>query len=239
MLRLRNWLTIASLSVVSLSANSLRAQVVQLPAIQQFSMSGGATIPDGGTAYLGGNSYSSTGSVSRGFSPFNQNRAFGASSGMSSMSATVQIIDLAAMDEAILNSNVPSRVIAQKNRSLAVSDSAASDADKARKFLSSYSSIKTAREGDPSYRDYPSALGGSGSKPPAVDPSLAESNVRHYLKMGMEAEAANRIQSARVYYKLAIESMTPELMERYQRVLAEREKAEKEKAAKALGRKQF
>ncbi len=239
MLRLRFWLTMTSLWVVSLSTHYLPAQVVQLPVIQQFSVSGGATIPDGGTAYIGGNAYSSSGSVSRGFSPFNQNRTFGANSGMSSMSATVQIIDLAAMDEAILNSNVPSRVIAQNKRSLAVSDSATSEADKARKFLSSYSKIDTAKSGDPSYRDYPPALGGTGSKPPAVDPSLAESNVRHYLKMGMEAEAANRIQSARVYYKLAIESMTPELMERYQRVLAEREKAEKEKAAKALGRRQF
>lgn len=238
MLRLRSWLSLTSLLVVSISANNLRAQVVQLPVIQQFSMSGGALIPDGGTAYLGGNSYSSSGSVSRGISPFNQNRTFGASSGMSSMSATVQIIDLAAMDEAILNSNVPSRVIAQNNRSLAVSDSAATDADKARKFLSSYSKITTARDGDPSYRDNQTASGFRGSTPP-VDPSLAESNVRHYIKMGMEAEAANRIQSARVYYKLAIESMTPELMDRYQRVLAEREKAEKEKAAKALGRRQF
>lgn len=238
MLRTQIWLAFVSFLIVAASVNCIHAQVVQQPVMQQFSYTGSAVIPDGGTAYLGGNSYSSSGSVSRGFSPFNQNRTFGTRGGMTAMSATVQIIDLAAMDEAILNSNVPSRVIAQNNRKLAVSDSAVNEADKARKFLSSYSKINTTKTGDPSYREFPPALGGAG-KIPTSDPSLAESNIRHYLKMGMEAEAANHIQSARIYYKMAIDAMTPELMDRYQRVLAEREKAEMDKAAKAQGRKQF
>lgn len=226
----------ASALLAATTSNAL-AQVVQLPVVHEFSYTGGAIVPDGGTAYLGGNMHSASGSVSRGFGPGNQNRAFGGSVGGSSISASVQVIDLAALDEAILNSNVPSRVIAQSNKKLAVSDEAA--ADNARQFLSSYPKMTAAKTGGPSYRDFQPALGGA-TKPEKVDASLAESNVRYYLQLGQEAEAAHRIQSARVYYKLAIDSMTPELVERYQRVLAEREKAEKEKAqAKGASRKQF
>ncbi len=141
------------------------------------------------------------------------------------------------MDEAILNANVPAKVIANNNRTLPISEQAA--ADQARKFLTNYSKMNTARNGDPSYRNLepPQGL----AKPEAVDPSLAESNVRYYLRMGQEAELAHRIQSARVYYKMAVEAMTPELMDRYQQVLERREKAEKEKAkaAKDAARKQF
>ena len=214
-----------------------QAQVVQLPVVHNFSYTGGAIVPDAGTAYLGGNMHSGSGSVSRGGGPWNQNRAFGSTTGASHMSASVQVIDLAAMDEAILNANVPAKVIANNNRTLPVSEQAA--ADQARKFLTNYSKMNTAREGDPSYRNLNPAQG--LAKPEAVDPSLAEANVRYYLKMGQEAETAHRIQSARVYYKMAVEAMTPELMERYQRVLEQREKAEKEKAkaAKDAARKQF
>lgn len=212
------------------------AQVVQLPVVHNFSYTGGGLVPDAGTGYLGGNMRSSSGSVSRG-GPLNQNRVFGSSTSASHLSASVQVIDLAAMDEAILNANVPAKVIANNNRTLPVSDQAA--ADQARKFLTNYSKMNTARIGDPSYRNLDPAQG--LAKPEAVDPSLAEANVRYYLKMGQEAEMAHRIQSARVYYKMAVEAMTPELMERYQRVLEQREKAEKEKAkaAKDAARKQF
>jgi hypothetical protein len=231
LLRLLSPLAILFASVCA----TCEAQVVQLPAFRQFSYSGGALVPDAGTGYLAGNSYSSSGSVGRGGIP--GNRAFGAASGAGHMSASVQIIDLDALDQAILNSSVPSSAISQANRMLPVSDAAA--AEQARKFLSSYPTIHTARNGDPSYRDLKSTLGNS-TKPEPVDASLAESNVRYYLKKGQEAETANRIQSARVYYKMALEAMTPELMERYHKVLADREKAEKDKkVAKDADRKQF
>jgi hypothetical protein len=202
-----------------------QAQVVQLPAVRQFSYSGGALVPDSGTAYLGGNSYNSTGSVSRGGIP--NNRTFGGIGGGSHVSASVQIIDLDALDQAILNSNVPPADIHKSNRKLAVSDEAA--ADQARKFLSTYNpTAKTARNGDPSYRDVKQALGNSTKAEP-IDASLAEANVRYYLKKGQEAETANRIQSARVYYKMAIDAMTPEIINRYNKVLSDREEAEKAK----------
>jgi hypothetical protein len=219
-----------------LVSSTCEAQVVQLPVFRQFSYSGGALVPDAGTGYLAGNSYSSTGSVSRGGIP--GNRAFGGVVGTSSVTASVQVIDLDALDQAILNSSVPSRLVGQSARMLPISDAAA--ADQARKFLSSYPTSKTARHGDPSYRDLKSTLGNS-TKPEPIDASLAESNVRYYLKMGQEAEAVNRIQSARVYYKMALEAMTPELMDRYNKVLADRQQAEKEKqkALKDADRRQF
>lgn len=214
---------------------SCEAQVVQLPTYRQFSYTGGAIVPDSGTGYLGGNSYSSSGTTRRGGIP--NNRAMGGIAGTGQLTTSVQIIDLEALDQAILNSSVPSRVIGQ-SKMLPVSDAAA--ADQARKFLSSYPKMHSARSGDPSFRDLKSASG-RVTKVEPIDPSLAESNVRYYLKMGQEAENASHIQAARVYYRMAMEAMTPELMARYQQVLADREKAQKDKdkASKDASRKQF
>jgi hypothetical protein len=212
-------------------------QVVQLPVVRQFSITGGALIPDQGTGYLGGNNYRSSGTVSRG--PVLSNRTMGSITGGSQVSASVQIIDLAALDEAILNSAVSaSEIASQSKRTAAVSDQAA--ADKARRFLTAHSTYREpqARNGDPSYRDFNSTLGSSTDKV-NVDPSLAESNVRHYLRLGQEAERANRIQSARVYYRLAVEAMTPELMDRYQRVIAEKSKADEAEKKSKPARRQF
>lgn len=154
------------------------------------------------------------------------------------VTASIQIIDLDALDQAILNSNVPSRVIVQSNRTLPVSDVAL--AEQARKFLSNYPTNQSARSGDPSYRDL-KWTAGNATKLEPLEASLAESNVRYYLKKGQEAEELNHLQAARVYYRMALEAMTPELMERYQKVLAERKQAEiqKQKSSKDADRKQF
>jgi len=71
--------------------------VVQLPTFQFFSYRGTVVVPDGGTAYLGGNASSATGMRRRG-----GNRAFGQQQGISQATATVQIIDHDAIDRQLL-----------------------------------------------------------------------------------------------------------------------------------------
>jgi hypothetical protein len=82
----------------------------------------------------------------------------------------------------------------------------------------------------------------SGGQPTVpVHLAQAESDIRFYLKLGQEAEAANRVMAARVYYRMAVEAMTPEMQIRYEKILADRKAAlEAELAAKkASGRQQF
>ncbi len=76
-------------------ASAAHSQVVQLPSVRNFSYSGGALVPDGGSASLGGNMYASSGSVSRGWGPYST-RASGSTFGTSTSSVSVQIIDLRA-----------------------------------------------------------------------------------------------------------------------------------------------
>ncbi len=60
--------------------------------------------------------------------------------------------------------------------------------------------------------------------------------------MGQEAEAANRLSSARVYYRMAVEAMTPEMKQRYAKILEDRKEALKADAAAATnasGRQRF
>ena len=77
-----------------------------------------------------------------------------------------------------------------------------------------------------------------------VHTSLAEADVRFYLKMGQEAESANRVMAARVYYRMAVEAMTPDMLARYEKILADRKEAATAAAAapangKANGRQRF
>lgn len=98
-------LVAVTFGVCCLRANVGDAQVVQLPAIRQFSYSGGVMVPDHGSAYLGGNRTSSTASSSRGIPvlgrlPGSVSRSSQSSAGGVSVSATM--IDLNEMDRQIL-----------------------------------------------------------------------------------------------------------------------------------------
>ena len=106
------------------NATIARAQVVQLPSQHVFGSSGSVVVPDGGTADLGGIGRSSQGSMQSGFGPLS-NRASGGAVGGSSMSVSVRIIDLEALDEAILAGASP-RVSAATPTSAASTASTAS-----------------------------------------------------------------------------------------------------------------
>jgi len=82
------------------------ATSVQLPTFNFFAISTSVEVPDGGEAFLGGNSSSSTGSSQRGipglgFRPFTNSAGASAGHG-GSMSVKVTIHDFDAMDKALL-----------------------------------------------------------------------------------------------------------------------------------------
>ncbi len=186
------------------------AQVVQLPSVHNFSYSGGALVPDSGSASLGGTSYARSGSVSNGWGPYGT-RASGSSFGTSNASASVQIIDLRALDDAILSSNV-----ADPNPKVR------SATTTGRSLVGASVPTGTVPRTDPG--KWQRVLGGGQPTIP-VHTSLAEADIRFYLKMGQEAEAANRIMAARVYYRMAVEAMTPEMQSRYSKILSDRKAA--------------
>jgi len=196
--------------LATLLADTANSQVVQLPSVHNFSYSGGAWVPDAGSASLAGNSYARSGSVSNGWGPYGT-RASGSSFGTSSSSASVQIIDLRALDDAILSSSVANpnpqvRTATTTGRSLVgvsapSGPSPVTDPGKWQRVLA----------------------GGQPTVP--VHTSLAEADIRFYLKMGQEAEVANRVAAARVYYRMAIEAMTPAMQTRYAKILSDRKAA--------------
>ncbi len=90
--------------VVAASSCNAAAQAVQLPTFHSFGASTTVSVPDRGGVLLGGVSRAASGSVSRGpgLGPLGRSRALGSSVGASQVSVSATIIDLAAMDEAVL-----------------------------------------------------------------------------------------------------------------------------------------
>lgn len=78
------------------------ATTVQLPTFNMFTISTTVLVPDRGSMSLGGSGGSRSASHSNGGPGF-ANRAGGSSSGASSLSVGVQVHDLAAMDQALLD----------------------------------------------------------------------------------------------------------------------------------------
>ncbi|MEM8735656.1 MAG: hypothetical protein AAGG44_15585 [Planctomycetota bacterium] len=215
-------------------------QVVQQPVFRNFSYSGGAWVPDSGTGFLAGRQYSNRNRVSRGFGPYSPSAASGQFGG-SAISASVTIIDLNALDEAILNAPTTAT---QNARGAAASSSpvGGSSAVQTPKLAGARSKVvtTTSRYFDATkaanVRDhggYQRALNGhyQSSVRPAATDSQVESDVRYYLSEGQKAERGGSIIAARVYYRMAMEAMTPEMLERYRKVL-EKRKAEAEERRK-------
>jgi hypothetical protein len=81
----------------------------------------------------------------------------------------------------------------------------------------------------------------AGEQPRETLPTLAEDDVRYFLMRGKEAELAHRIQASRVYYRMAMEAMTPEMLERYHRIVEQRNAtpAPAENSLQPSGRRSF
>lgn len=99
---------IYSLIALLISAETTLAQVVQLPTFRFFGTSTTVSVPDHGTAVIGGNTTSYSGSNSRGTpllgptGPLFNNRGIANGGSTSQMSVTAQIHDMDAMDRALL-----------------------------------------------------------------------------------------------------------------------------------------
>ncbi len=226
-----------ALSMTFMLSMNVHSQVVQLPSYHTFSYSGAAWVPDGGSASLAGNSYARSGTVSNGWGPYGT-RASGSSFGTSNLSASVQIIDLRALDDAILASNVATPSIA--NPSIANPNPQAKTATTRGRSLVSAQAPTTGTSAITDPGKWQRVLAGGQPTVP-IHTSLAEADIRFYLKMGQEAEAANRVAAARVYYRMAVEAMTPEMQVRYAKILSDRKAAlEADLAAKKnVPRQQF
>ncbi len=191
--------------------------------------------------------------MSSGFGPFS-NRAFGGSAGGSTLSTSVQIIDLEALDQAILASATPrTNVAGQTSPAAAAVRPAATPAlddsqgaGQPARLSSRYpdstrelSANNTNRVGaDPG--KWQRVLSGSGT-PTTVNASMVESNVRYYVELGEQAERSGSIQAARVYYRLARQAMTPELVAQYENALRVRaaEAAARSVAEQEQARRKF
>lgn len=94
------WCTIASLT--SLAATQAQVVRIQQPIVQQFSAGTTVTVPDRGTALLGGISSGRIGS--RQYGPFRHGSIYGQEFQSSTSSVSVYIHDFEAMDRYLLNS---------------------------------------------------------------------------------------------------------------------------------------
>ena len=206
------------------------AQVVQLPSTRSLSYSGSVSVPDGGTAALGGGSSSVYGSRRNGWGPFSsQSSASGV--GGSSLTASVTIIDLSAMDEAILGSAASVAGQAGNSANPDTSTMASRNSPTSERSAVGLKTHATTLAENSSERvgadpgKWQRVLSGESARA-SSNPTLLESDIRYHLLRGEAAEKAGSLIAARVYYKMARDLMTPELVERYQRILAEREAAE-------------
>jgi len=216
------------------------AQVVQLPSTRSLSYSGSAWVPDGGSTALGGSNGASYGSRHSGWGPYS-NSGSGSTMSSSALSASVQIIDLAALDEALLASPSSQTTAANAQAgNVAESPTAASDnglpvtatqtpSDQADNEAAAtapyYATTSSSQYVSANPRNWQRVLAG-GDNISLRNPALLESDIRYYMQKGKAAEDAGSLLAARVYYKMARDLMTPELMDRYERQVAQRKAAE-------------
>lgn len=99
---MRRLLIIFATGAWSLAATSVAsAQAVQLPTFRYFSVDTTVSVPDRGSAYMGGVNRASSGSTSSGFGPL-RNRASGSSVGAAGVSVHATIIDHEELDREVL-----------------------------------------------------------------------------------------------------------------------------------------
>jgi hypothetical protein len=247
--------SIAALTCVVALADQGYCQVVQLPSVRNFSMTGGVSVPDGGTASLGGTGYSATSRSMRGPFPLGT-RVMGGVAAGASLSVSAQIIDLDAIDEALLGRQLgASAAAATASTNLGSASSASTtpaagtggplDPQNAARdrlktaggLLSSTKDLRPRRVTPDHWARILSSEDPAGYRgdPTVAPPELADANTHHFLRLGREAEQAGRSHSASVYYRMAIDAMSPQLKQRYQAALDRQAQEELEgQAAKGL-----
>lgn len=207
------WTAVCAVTVMVASSSidrGARAQVVQLPSTHAFGYSGSVTVPDSGQANLGGVGRQRTGVARAGGGPL-AGRAGGSASGGTSVVASASIIDLQAMDAAILNapsSNQASNYTTRNAGATIINTLTPS------LYARRMGADQLPPPDDPNA--WQIALGGgSVSK---VGPSNTivrdDTDVRYFMHRAKQASDVGRQSAALVYYRMAYERLTPEQRER-------------------------
>lgn len=234
--------------VVLFGCGSLFAQTVQLPTFNFTTVNTTVTIPDGGSALLGGVKRASTGSVERGvpvlgkvpgLSRFFRNRAIGQQYSSSMMRANARVVILDEMDQELLDQAARSRA-ARGDRRTFEELAAQHQADSRRRKLefarrsAEYQAQLQRERYLRAERQRLSALPRRVEPQPAPRlPDLDEIRRQNeqarrqrdaqavaYFQKGKAAEQAGKLGAARVYYGMALRRARNELKESVQLRLA-------------------
>lgn len=188
--------SLAALAVVfgefslGLAQQPLPATTVQLPTFSQFTVITTVSVPDGGTAYLGGVGRGADRNVTRGMGPL-RNRGLSSSREASGVSVSATIIDHDEIDRAILAEAATKRepVDATLAKAATISKSVAVD-------LRLTSRTTGSRAG---------ALPGSVAairEQNAAAADLEAAELAGYLAKGRQAEAENKPGVAKIFYQM-------------------------------------
>lgn len=206
------------------SSREASAQVVQLPAVQTFGYSGSVSVPDQGQANIGGVTRQGSGSTTRAGAPLST-RATGSQTGGGATIVSASIIDLNAMDEAILN--LPAATALGRPTAFSSRPTGSRVMNTITPHL--YARRMGADElAPPSDRNaWEMALGGVGEVKLGPANSLLhdDSAVRFFMQRAKEANSVGRIAAARVYYRMAYERLTPVQRARLQEIQAKADAA--------------
>jgi hypothetical protein len=216
------------------ASGMLNAQVVQLPTVRSFGYSGAVSVPDQGTASLGGNLSSQSGRTTSGAGPL-ASRSSGSAAAAGSMSVSATVIDLQAMDAALLNqaaggtANPPSSYAARPTGTPIMNTLTP------HLYGQRVGRVDTRA---PNPNAWEIALGASGTAQTGLASAAVrdESEIHYYMSRAQEAISSGRNAAARVYYRLAYEKLTPDQrtrLEEFQRKANEAAKANAEEMAKA------
>jgi hypothetical protein len=194
---------IVALSTSLASTATVRAQVVQLPTFQYFTVSTSVLVPDRGGAYLGGISRARSGSVSSGLPLVGKlpgagrlfrNESLASSRSTSGVSVSATIIDNAELDRAVLAA------------AAARTGDSTIDPTLARRASFLASNVATHRPAATRLADSNQVAGPSVAELREAN-ELAqqqrEADLQQWLQRGRDAEAAGKLGAARIYYKTA------------------------------------
>lgn len=163
---------------------------VQLPTFSQFTVVTTVSVPDGGTAYLGGIGRGSDSNITRGIGPL-RNRGLSSSRGASGVSVSATIIDHEEIDRAILTEAAAKRKPADTAlaKAATISKSVAVEPGRA---------LRTA---SPPTAALPGSVAAIREQN-AIAADLEAAELAGYLAKGRQAEAENKPGVAKVYYQM-------------------------------------
>jgi hypothetical protein len=193
----------------------VEAQVVQLPGVRQFAYSGGVSVPDGGEVGLGGVVQGAAAAGQRG-SGLGGSSSFGSSASTATASVSAMIIDLQAMDAALLGRVERGQLGGSSPYPAAPGEQKVVTTTRTRIFESSNPHLLAT---PPARLPFFTPTGGPGLIQPdyrgAAGAVHDEAEIRHFMERALLAQSAGRPASAQVYYRLAMERMTPGQQQRY------------------------